>query len=664
MRTDPTKTPKEPTYQVVLDALALSPLYPAFLITAEVPEIYMHQFWHTITKIKNSPSYKFNLDKKKCTIDVEELGYTGDIDSVSKVYTDHMHQPWRTFALVINKCLSGKTTSLDKIRLSRAQILWGMYYNKNVDFVKLMFQIDNRDSKKQEKMYYPRFTKVIIQHFISKDKSISMRNKLFMHTVQHDSILGSLRFVSKTKEYQVYRALVFAKMKNRKMRNSTTYKTYLSFATGAATPKKARKFKKHASPSKKKALVAVEEPTEKPVKKPDARRQSTVALLEEAQFKKAIKQSKWETNIHQVGGSSEGADLQSEQSDDERTKSDDDKSVDLNKTDDDKEHKMHEEVSQKVIGDQVKDDAQVTVTVALVTQNTEVLLQSSSISSDYATKFLNFDNIPSATTSTTTILDSTTLYAIHQRLSDLENEVKTLKNVDHSSVLLAMIKSKVLNVVKEYLGTSLDHALYKHKALYHALMESILKDEDAIDKGFAEKSKKRKPDDADKDEAPPVRPDYGVEKVESAQAEETVSYVELDYNMEECYKVLNDQLDWNNPEDDRYPFDLSKPLPLIQSRNRHVVPVDYFFNNDLAYLQGESTGRTYMTSLTKTKAAKYDLPGIEDMVPNLWSPIKVSYDKHALLGTSYWDPKDKDSTDMLPRGCPDMMCTPPKEFLK
>ncbi|GJU10312.1 hypothetical protein Tco_1132708 [Tanacetum coccineum] len=45
--------------------------YTAFLITAEVPEIYKHQFWHTITKIKNSSSYKFKLDKKKCTIDVE-----------------------------------------------------------------------------------------------------------------------------------------------------------------------------------------------------------------------------------------------------------------------------------------------------------------------------------------------------------------------------------------------------------------------------------------------------------------------------------------------------------------------------------------------------------------------------------------------------------------
>ncbi|GJW65120.1 hypothetical protein Tco_0117004 [Tanacetum coccineum] len=38
---DPSKTPKEPTYQVVLNALALTTCYPAFLITTEVPKIYI-----------------------------------------------------------------------------------------------------------------------------------------------------------------------------------------------------------------------------------------------------------------------------------------------------------------------------------------------------------------------------------------------------------------------------------------------------------------------------------------------------------------------------------------------------------------------------------------------------------------------------------------------
>nr|GEX59243.1 hypothetical protein [Tanacetum cinerariifolium] len=87
-------------------------------------------------------------------------------------------------------------------------------------------------------------------------------------------------------------------------------------------------------------------------------------------------------------------------------------------------------------------------------------------------------------------------------------------------------------------------------------MKSILKDEDDMDKGVADKSNKRKPDDDDddddRDEGPPAGSNRGLKR----------SYVELEYNMEECYKALNDQLDWNNPEGDKYPFDLSKPLPL------------------------------------------------------------------------------------------------------
>ncbi|GJT15605.1 hypothetical protein Tco_0874311 [Tanacetum coccineum] len=70
--------------------------------------------------------------------------------------------------------------------------------------------------------------------------------------------------------------------------------------------------------------------------------------------------------------------------------------------------------------------------------------------------------------------------------------------------------------------------------------------------------------------------------------------------------------------------------------NRQMVPVDYFFNNDLKYLQGGISTMTYTTSTTKTKATHYDLQGTEDMVPNIWSPVKVAFDKYALWGISHW----------------------------
>nr|GEX44473.1 hypothetical protein [Tanacetum cinerariifolium] len=66
-----------------------------------------------------------------------------------------------------------------------------------------------------------------------------------------------------------------------------------------------------------------------------------------------------------------------------------------------------------------------------------------------------------------------------------------LDKFDQKTTLFNIItKSKSLNTIP------------KHKALYHALMESILKDKYAMDKGVADELKKRKLDDADKDEGP------------------------------------------------------------------------------------------------------------------------------------------------------------------
>ncbi|GJR05769.1 hypothetical protein Tco_0528753 [Tanacetum coccineum] len=118
------------------------------------------------------------------------------------------------------------------------------------------------------------------------------------------------------------------------------------------------------------------------------------------------------------------------------------------------------------------------------------------------------------------------------------------------------------------------------------------------------------------------------------------SITELEYHLEECSKATTERLDWHNPKNKPYLFDLRKPLPLIQDhQGRQIIPQDYFLNNDLEYLKGGELSRQYSTSVTKTKAATYDLKWIEDLVRNLWSPVQVKYDQHVYLGTSHWGPK-------------------------
>ncbi|GJV44905.1 retrovirus-related pol polyprotein from transposon TNT 1-94 [Tanacetum coccineum] len=154
------------------------------------------KFWYYIKKVQGTDSYEFLLANKKCVVNdnvfrtildicprVEgvnftdvldddttlafliKLGYKGSLYKHTNMFVDHMHQSWRTLAAIINKCLSRKTTSNDKLRKSRIDILWGMFYKENVDYPELIwediaYQIDHIKEKRsrRENMPFPRFT--------------------------------------------------------------------------------------------------------------------------------------------------------------------------------------------------------------------------------------------------------------------------------------------------------------------------------------------------------------------------------------------------------------------------------------------------------------------------------------------------------------------------
>ncbi|GJU25602.1 hypothetical protein Tco_1164223 [Tanacetum coccineum] len=82
-----------------------------------------------------------------------KIGYKGPLYNQTNMFVDHMHQPWRTLEAIIIKCLYEKTVSNDKLRKSRIDILWSMFYGENVDYPELIwedlaFQIDHRKEKR------------------------------------------------------------------------------------------------------------------------------------------------------------------------------------------------------------------------------------------------------------------------------------------------------------------------------------------------------------------------------------------------------------------------------------------------------------------------------------------------------------------------------------
>ncbi|GJV00873.1 hypothetical protein Tco_1330143 [Tanacetum coccineum] len=230
MRINPSKNQKEATYQVVLDVLKLSSCYNAFLI--DVPEFYMQQ-------VPNEDFVAPPPHDSLVTF-IKSRGYKGSLEFFSDLYIDHMYQPWRTFASIINRK-----------NVNYAELLWE-------DF---QYQIDYRQTsvKRHESMPYPRFTKVIIHNFLSKHKSISKRYGLLMNSIKDDRVLGRLKFISKGKDNRVYGILIPDVMLNNDIKNSKAYQIYLAISTGIVVLKKARKGIKTPATPKKKGLITADD---------------------------------------------------------------------------------------------------------------------------------------------------------------------------------------------------------------------------------------------------------------------------------------------------------------------------------------------------------------------------------------------------------------------
>ncbi|GJV50229.1 hypothetical protein Tco_1440441 [Tanacetum coccineum] len=318
-------------------------------------------------------------------------------------------------------------------------------------------------------------------------------------------------------------------------------------------------------------------------------------------------------------------------------------------------------------------------------------MQSYFVSSDFTEKLLNFENVSPANNEIASLMDTT---VCNKEPSDLvDSSVRTIIREEVNTQLPQILPKAVLdfatpvierNVTKslevvvlaksssqpkstyEAVASLLEYELTKilldkmeeskshlrsdyKKKHYDALVKSYNTDKDRFNTYGEVFTLKSSRDDKDKDQDLFARSDREMKRRKSSkEADHTVDDSRVQKNQEFTMSNNDEQLedeaapknDWfKKPETfgKPYPFDLRKPLPLIlDHRGRQAIPQDYFINNDLEYLKGGSLSRKYSTSVTKTKAATYEIKWIEDMVPNLWSPVKVVYDKHTYWGTSHW----------------------------
>ncbi|GJX12038.1 hypothetical protein Tco_0201897 [Tanacetum coccineum] len=196
-----------------------------FTISADVLEIFMQQFWYSIKKVQGTDSYEFILANKKCVVNADVFRTILDICP-------------RVEGVNFIDVPDDDTTLVFLIKLG---------YKENVDYPELIwedlaFQIDHRKEKRsrRENMSFPRFTKIIINHFLKQHKSLSNLKYQHYHTIKDDGIVRRLKFVKIGEDYQEYRLVIPEVILNDAIKQSESYQMFIKYSSSRIPPKKSR----------------------------------------------------------------------------------------------------------------------------------------------------------------------------------------------------------------------------------------------------------------------------------------------------------------------------------------------------------------------------------------------------------------------------------------
>ncbi|GJX72057.1 retrovirus-related pol polyprotein from transposon TNT 1-94 [Tanacetum coccineum] len=195
--------------------------------SASVPWIYMAQFWHTLKEDGSKHRLKFLLDRKELTLTLDDfrivfylpqandnnhasfvpplsfsdmvpfykqvLGFTMELKTVSNFKIPGLLQPWQTLCKILSKCLTTRITGWDQPPLRIMQMLYCFVNNIHVDYAELMWEgIYYSLHHPVTSIPYPRFTKIIISHYMTIFPDISRRARDAYHNLQDDDIMKNI----------------------------------------------------------------------------------------------------------------------------------------------------------------------------------------------------------------------------------------------------------------------------------------------------------------------------------------------------------------------------------------------------------------------------------------------------------------------------------------
>ncbi|GKC21538.1 hypothetical protein Tco_1023688 [Tanacetum coccineum] len=239
-------------------------------------------------------------------------------------------------------------------------------------------------------MYYPRFTKVIVNFFMTKDQSIPRRNNVNWHFARDDYMFTMIKVVSRHEDIHLYGAILPNELMDEAIKDSESYKEYYAIALGAeplktkasVKKKQARSDKAPKAPKGKrlKATAKVTKPSKKKLPDQGLGTLLEVTLTEEEQMRIVTKRSLTQFHSsHAYGsGANEGTGVtpgvpdvakygsddeqiswkfSSDEDDDAENENDDDDDDDADNQDDDgQEYDVQDDDNEQIDSDNDGDD--------------------------------------------------------------------------------------------------------------------------------------------------------------------------------------------------------------------------------------------------------------------------------------------------------------------
>ncbi|GJW07756.1 hypothetical protein Tco_1570179, partial [Tanacetum coccineum] len=136
----------------------------------------MAQFWHTLKEDGSKYRLKFMVDKTS-----------------SSFKTTCLLQPWQTLCKIFSKCLTTRVTGWDQPPLQIMQMMYCFVNNIHVDYAELLWEgLYYSLPHPTSSIPYPRFTKIIVSHYMTIFPKISRCARDMYHNLQDDDIMKNI----------------------------------------------------------------------------------------------------------------------------------------------------------------------------------------------------------------------------------------------------------------------------------------------------------------------------------------------------------------------------------------------------------------------------------------------------------------------------------------